>query len=64
MSDFETAGEASEATCKSVVDGTITAAAMYETVPVCMALDCAAPTDKGAASEDVVLVESPGNFKY
>lgn len=63
VSDFETAGEASNATCDSVVGGTITAAAIYETVPVKNALDKAAPTDKGATVEVLSLVETPSNFK-
>lgn len=49
--DFESAGEASEATKKSVDDGTMTTAAMYETGPVCEAVDLSAPTDNGAAAE-------------
>lgn len=51
VSDFETAGEASDATKESVKVGTITAAAIYETGPVKEAVIDAAPTDDGATKE-------------
>lgn len=63
MSDFESACDASGATCDSVCDGTITTAAMYETGPVCDAVDCAAPTDGGATAEEGMLSEAPDYFK-
>lgn len=62
VSDLETAGEASEATRESVKEGTITAAAIYETGPVCEAGDRAPPTDDGKTSEENVFEESPMNL--
>lgn len=63
VSDLETAGDASEATCESVEDGTITASAIYETGPVCEAVICATPIDVGATEEEGILDETPNYLK-
>lgn len=51
VSDLEPAGEAPLITCSSVEENCITATAIYETGPVCDAVNCAAPPDKGATAE-------------
>lgn len=51
VSDLSSAGEASELACESKYEGTMTSTVMYETVPVCDAVDCARPSDGGAAYE-------------
>lgn len=45
VSDLEPAGDASEVTGIAVKSGTITATAMYETCPVCKAVDKATPAN-------------------
>lgn len=51
VSDFESIGEASCASCESVEYKMMTTTAMYETKPVCDVVDCTSPTDGGAAAE-------------
>lgn len=52
VSDLESIGEASKASCDSVDCKIMTTTAIYETYPVCDAVDCTSPTDGGAAAEE------------
>lgn len=55
VSDFESMGEASNATCSSKILDSITTAAIYETEPVRDAVDKTTPTVDGATVEEGIF---------